>query len=157
MHHLYFLMSADKELNIKTLNNVAVEYFTLGMQNVSYQIWDELYHEIQCSTDNFEEFLPVISCNMGNMLRRTGYYEESYHVLTQGLKRCFGTGSIYALPELFMQLSILRMKFGNTQEANSMYSLGKHIFRWSRQIDMKQSIEEIMEQDFLLYCEETNS
>ena len=157
MHHLYFLMSADKELNIKTLNNVAVEYFTLGMQNVSYQIWDELYHEIQCSTDNFEEFLPVISCNMGNMLRRTGYYEEAYHVLTQALKRCFGTGSIYALPELFMQLSILRMKFGNTQEANSMYSLGKHIFRWSRQIDMKQSIEEIMEQDFLLYCEETNS
>ena len=47
MHHLYFLMSADKELNIKTLNNVAVEYFTLGMQNVSYQIWYELYNEIQ--------------------------------------------------------------------------------------------------------------
>lgn len=157
MQHLYFLMSADKKLNIKTLNNVAVEYFTLGMQNISYQIWDELYHEIQCSTDNFEEFLPVISCNMGNMLRRTGYYEEAYRVLTQGLKRCFVTGSIYALPELFMQLSILRMKLGNTQEANSMYSLGKHIFRWSRQIDMKQSIEEIMEQDFLLYCKETNS
>lgn len=157
MQHIYFLISADKELNIKTLNNVAVEYFTLGMQNVSYQIWDELYHEIQCSADNYEEFLPIISCNMGNMLRRTGYYKEAYHVLTQGVKRCFGTGSIYALPELLTQLSILRMKFGNKQEANSMYSLGRHIFRWSRQIDMKQSIEEIMEQDFLLYCEETNS
>ncbi len=153
MQHYYFLMSADKELNIKTLNDVAVEYFELGLQYAAYQIWDELYHEIQCSTDGFEQLLPVISCNMGNMLRKTGYYEEAYRVLTQGLKRCFGTGSIYALPELLTQLSILRMKSGNTQEAHSMYSLGKNIFLWSRQIDIGQSIEEVMDRDFLLYSE----
>ena len=151
MQHSYFLMSADKELSIKTLNNVAVEYFEWGLQNAAYQIWDELYHEIQCSTDDFEQFLPVISCNMGNMLRQTGYYEEAYGVLTQGLKRCFGTGSIYALPELLTQLSILGMKFGKTQEAHSMYFLGKHIFLWSRQLDIGQSIEEVMDRDFLLY------
>ena len=68
MQHYYFLMSADKELNIKTLNDVAVEYFELGLQYAAYQIWDELYHEIQCSTDGFEQLLPVISCTIGNML-----------------------------------------------------------------------------------------
>lgn len=155
MQHFYLLMSSDKESNIKTLNNVAVEYFALGMQNVSYQIWDELYHEIQCSAADYEKFLPVVSCNMGNMLRQTGYYKEAYHVLTQGLKRCFDTGSIYALPELLIQLSLIKINLGNTQKADSMYSFSKHILYWSRRTDAGQSIEDLMGQDFLLYCEDT--
>lgn len=154
MQHFYLLMSVDKESNIKTLNNVAVEYFALGMQNVSYQIWDELYHEIQCNAPDYEKFLPVISCNMGNMLRQTGYYEEAYHVLVQGLRRCFDTGSIYALPELLMQLSLIKVCLNNTQKADSMYSFSKHILQWSRHADTGQSIEDLMEQDFLLYCED---
>ena len=157
MQHSYFLMSADKELSIKTLNNVAVEYFEWGLQNAAYQIWDELYHEIQCSTDDFEQFLPVISCNMGNMLRQTGYHEEAYRVLTQGLRRCFGTGSVYAMPELLTQLSLLGMKSGHKTEADCMYRLAQKMFRWSRQIDIGQSIDAVMKQDFLLYCEEKHS
>lgn len=156
MSNFYLLMAADNELHIKTLNNVAVEYFGLGLQDLSYQIWDELYHKIQSDSKGYEELLPVISCNMGNVLRQTGYYEEAGRVLTQGLKRCFGTGKTYAMPELIMQLSILRMISGHAQEANSMYSFGKNIYRWSRQINMGQSIEDIMERDFLLYCEEKN-
>lgn len=156
MQPIYFVMSADNEMDIKTLNNVAVEYFELGLQHLSYQIWDELYHEIQRNENAYERLLPVISCNMGNMLRQTGYYEEAYRVLTQGLKRCFDTGAIYAMPELIMQLSILWMKLGNTTEANFMYSFCKKIFHWSRQMDINQSIEEVMERDFLLYCEEKN-
>ena len=156
MQQVYNIMSADSELNIKTLNNVAVEYFELGLQHLSYQIWDELYHEIQRSEKDYEGLMPVISCNMGNMLRQTGYYEEAYRVLTQGLKKCFGTGAIYAMPELIIQLSILWMKLGNKAEANSMYSFCKKIFRWSRQMDISQPIEEVMERDFLLYCEEKN-
>lgn len=156
MYHRYFLVSANHELNLKTLNNVAVEYFELGLRHLSYQIWDELYHEIQYNADKYEELLPVISCNMGNMLRQTGYYEEAYRVLTQGLRRCFGTGSMYAMPELITQLSILGKKSGHATEADCMYDLGKKMFRWSRQIDIGQSIEEAMKQDFLLYCEETH-
>lgn len=156
MQQLYFVISADNELNIKTLNNVAVEYFELGLQHLSYQIWDELYHEIQRSKKSYEALLPVISCNMGNMLRQTGYYEEAYRVLTQGLKGCFDTGDVYAMPKLMMQLSILWIKLGNTAEANSMYSFLKKIFRWSGQMDLSQFIEEVMERDFLLYCEEKN-
>ncbi len=157
MFYYQLLMSSDKELDIKTLNNVAVNYFELGLWDLSYQIWDELYHGIQSSPENYSVLLPVISCNMGNALRQTGYYEEAYRVLMQGLKRCCGTGAIYAMPELVMQLSILRMKRGNIQEAKSLYSFGKNIFCWSRQSDMNQSIEEIMEQDFLLYCTEENA
>lgn len=147
MQQLYFAMSADNELNIKTLNNVAVEYFELGLQHLSYQIWDELYHEIQRSEKSYEGLLPVISCNMGNMLRQTGYYEEAYRVLTQGLKRCFDTGNVYAMPKLITQLSILLIKLGNTAET-------KKIFRWSGQMHLSQFIEEVMKRDFLLYYEE---
>lgn len=154
MQQLYFVISADNERNLKTLNNVAVEYFELGLQHLSYQIWDELYHEIQRSGKDYEGLMPVISCNMGNMLRRTGYHEEAYRVLTQGLKRCFGTGAVYAMPELMIQLFILWMKQGNMAEADPVYSYCKKIFRWSRQPDISHSIEEIMERDFLLYCEE---
>ncbi len=154
MRYYQLLMSSEKELSIKTLNNVAVNYFELGLWDLSYQIWAELYHGIQRSSENYNGLLPVISCNMGNALRQTGYYEEAYRVLMQGLKRCFVTGAIYALPELILQLSIVRMKRGNTEEAKSLYSFGKSIFRWSRQANMNQSMEEIMEQDFLLYCTE---
>lgn len=156
MFYYQLLMSSDRELGIKTLNNVAVNYFELGLWDLSYQIWDELYHGIQSSPENYNGLLPVISCNMGNALRQAGYYEEAYGVLMQGLKRCFGTGTIYAMPELILQLSIVRMKRGNTEEAKSLYTFGKNIFRWSRQSSMNQSIEEIMEQDFLLYCTEDN-
>ena len=152
MFDYQLLLSADKEMDIKILNNVAVNYFELGLWDLSYQIWDELYHGIQSSPENYNMLMPVISCNMGNALRQTGYYEEAYRVLMQGLKRCCGTGVIYAMPELILQLSILRMKRGNIQEANLLYTLGKNIFCWSRQLDMDKSIEEIMEQDFLLYC-----
>lgn len=150
-----FMMPTENELNIRTLNNVAVEYFELGLQDLSYQIWDELYHKIQSNTKDYEEFMPIVSCNMGNMLRQTGYYEEAWQVLTQGLKRCFGTGAIYAMPELIMQLSILRLKFGNMEAANSLYSFGKNIFLWSRQMQIDQTLEDVLERDFLLYCEET--
>jgi len=157
MYHRYFLVSANHELNLKTLNNVAVEYFELGLRHLSYQICDELYHEIQYHADKYEEFLPVISCNMGNMLRQTGYHEEAYRVLTQGLRRCFGTGSVYAMPELLTQLSLLGMKSGHKTEADCMYRLAQKMFRWSRQIDIGQSIDAVMKQDFLLYCEEKHS
>lgn len=150
-----FMMPTENELSIRTLNNVAVEYFELGLQDLSYQIWDELYHKIQSNAKDYEALMPVVSCNMGNMLRQTGYYEEAWQVLTQGLKRCFGTGAIYAMPELVMQLSILRLKFGNMEAANSLYSFGKNIFLWSRQMQIDQTLEDVLERDFLLYCEET--
>ena len=94
---------------------------------------------------------------MGNMLRQTGYHEEAYRVLTQGLRRCFGTGSVYAMPELLTQLSLLGMKSGHKTEADCMYRLAQKMFRWSRQIDIGQSIDAVMKQDFLLYCEEKHS
>lgn len=149
------MMPTESTINIRTLNNVAVEYFELGLQNLSYQIWDELYHKIQSNVKDYETLMPVISCNMGNMLRQTGYYEEAWQVLTQGLKRCFGTGTIYAMPELVLQLSILQLKLGNAEAANSLYSFGKNIFLWSRQLQISQHLEDVLEQDFLLYCEET--
>lgn len=149
------MMPAENEMSIRTLNDVAVEYFELGLQHLSYQIWDELYHKIQRNAKDYEALMPVVSCNMGNMLRRTGYYEEAWQVLTQGLKRCFGTGTMYAMPELIMQLSILRLKLGNAEAANSLYSFGKNIFLWSRQMQIHQRLEDVLERDFLLYCEET--
>lgn len=157
MLHYELLICADHALNIKTLNDVAVEYFTLGLKDLSYQIWDELYHMIQGDSKTCEGLLPVISCNMGNMLRRTGYDEEAYRVLTQGLKSCFGSGHIYAMPELIIQLSILQMRSGCKETADSMYSFGRHIFHWSRQADLKLSLEDMMEQDFLLNFEEHNA
>lgn len=39
MTYYQLLMSPDKELGIKTLNNVAVNYFELGLCDLSYQIW----------------------------------------------------------------------------------------------------------------------
>lgn len=154
MTYYQLLMSPDKELGIKTLNNVAVNYFELGLCDLSYQIWDELYHGIQGSLENYSSLLPVISCNMGNALRQSGYYEEAYRVLMQGLKRCFDTGAVYAMPELILQLSILSMKLGSLEEANSLYALGKNIFGWCRQPAVNQSMEELMQQNFLLYCTE---
>ncbi|MDE7310683.1 MAG: hypothetical protein K2N87_03525 [Eubacterium sp.] len=151
-----FLLSADNELNIKTLNDVAVEYFTLGLKDLSYRIWDELYHKIQDDSNACKGLLPVISCNMGNMLRRTGYHEEAYRVLTQGLKGCFGSGNIDAMPELIIQLSILRMQAGHKQTADSMYSFGKHIFCWSRQTEIRLSLEDMMEQDILIHFGEND-
>lgn len=147
-------MAAKDALGIKTLNNVAVEYFELGLRDLPHHIWDELYHGIQGSRGNCEELLPVISCNMGNSLRQAGCYEEAYRVCRQGLKSCFGTGVIYAMPELTLQTAILCRKLGAFEEAKSLYSFGKNIFRWSRQVNINQTIEEMMEQDFLLYCKE---
>lgn len=152
MAQYQFLMSTDKEQNIRTLNNVAVEYFGLGLQDLSYQIWDELFHKIQRSPENYDGLLPVISCNMGNVLRQTGYYEEAYRICRQGLKRCFGTGAIDAMPELVLQLSILNKQLGNAEEAESLYSFGKNIFRWRKQSVIHHTMEEMMEQDILLYC-----
>ena len=138
------MMTTENEMSIRTLNNVAVEYFELGLRNLSYQIWDD-----------YDALMPVISCNMGNMLRQTGYHEEAWQVLTQGLKRCFGAGTIYGMPELIIQLAILQLKSGDVAAANSLYSFGKNIFLWSRQTQIDQPLEAVLERDFLLYCEET--
>lgn len=152
LQHCPLLISADNERNMKTLNNVAVEYFQWGLQDISYQIWDGLFHEIQRSSKDYGGLMPVISCNMGNVLRQTGYYEEAYRVLMQGLKRCFGAGVTDAMPELILQLSIVSMKFGYTEKAQSLYTFGINILRWSRRESVEQTMEEAMEQDFLLYC-----
>lgn len=155
MKKYHLLMPAGQGLDIKTLNNVAVEYIGLGLQDLSYQIWDELFHEIQCSPRGNTGLLPVISCNMGNVLRRTGYYEEAYRICRQGLKRCFGTGVMEALPELVLQLSILSMELGNTEDAKSLYSFGQNILRWSKKSGPAVepiSIEEMKKRDILLYC-----
>lgn len=152
--HSLIQMPAGSLLNIKTLNDVAVKYFELGLQDLSYQIWDKLYHEIQGNSQHSKELLPIICCNMGNMLRQTGYYEEAYLVCRQGLKWCFGADMTYAMPELIIQLSILCLKLGYADGAEPLYSLGKNTFFWSRQETIHQTIEEIMEQDFLLYFKE---
>ncbi len=147
------LMKAQDALAIKTLNNVAVEYFELGLENVSYYIWDELFHGIQCDPGKNNELLPIISCNMGNALRKTGYYEEAYRVCWRGLQCCFGTGAIYAVPELLIQLSIIKMKFEKADEAKMLYTLGQKTFLWIRKTNIDQiTIEELAEEDFLMYC-----
>ena len=61
------MMTTENEMSIRTLNNVAVEYFELGLRNLSYQIWDELYHKIQRDASDYDALKPVISCNKGNM------------------------------------------------------------------------------------------
>lgn len=155
MKQIQVLISADNPLNIKTLNNVAVEYFEMGLWDLSYQIWAELYHTIQRQPNN-QGLMPIISCNMGNVLRQTGYYTEAFHICRQGLKWCFGTGRIYAIPELTLQLSILCMKTGYIQDAESLYSFGKSIFHWSRRSHIQKTLDEILEQDFLLYSSENS-
>lgn len=144
--------SADMQ-KIITLNDVAVEYFRLGLQDLSYHIWEELYHDIQGHFEDFEGLLPVVSCNMGNALRHAGYYEEAYRVCRQGLKSCFGTGIIYAMPELTIQESLLFMKLGAVEEAKSLFAFGKNIFCWSRNVKIRQTMEEMMQRDFLLQFE----
>lgn len=148
------LISADNQLNIKTLNNVAVEYFEMGLWDVSYQIWAELYHSIQRHSKDQSGLLPVICCNMANALRQTDYCIEAYRICRQGLKWCFGTGAVYAVPELTIQMAILCGKIGDAKKAEALYSFGKNIFHWSRQARIDETIDEIMEQDFLLYCNE---
>ena len=138
MKQIQVLISADNPLNIKTLNNVAVEYFEMGLWDLSYQIWAELYHTIQRQPNN-QGLMPIISCNMGNVLRQTGYYTEAFHICRQGLKWCFGTGRIYAI-----------------QDAESLYSFGKSIFHWSRRSHIQKTLDEILEQDFLLYSSENS-
>lgn len=152
----YFLMSEDNNLHSRTLNDIAVEYFELGLHDLSYQIWDALYHGLQNHANDCEDLLPVLSCNMGNMLRQTGCYEEAGRILTQGLKRCFGTGCIYAMPELILQLSILWMKSGKKEAADSLYSFGRTIFCWSRAYTVNLPIEAMIERNFLLYSETKN-
>lgn len=153
IQHFQLLLSAN-EMHIRTLNNLAVNYFELGLQDLSYHIWDELFHEIQRDSNYDHRLIPIISCNMGNVLRKTGYYEESYRVLLQGLDGCFGTGAMYAMPELILQLSFLRMKFGHMKEARSLYKYGTHLLLWTKQSNMSYPMEEGMKQDFLLYCKE---
>ena len=81
--------TARTPLIVKTLNNVAVEYFELGLKDLSYQILDTLYRDVSDCIENCGDLLPVISCNMGNMLRQSGYYEEAYRICRQGLTDCF--------------------------------------------------------------------
>lgn len=144
--------SADMQ-KIITLNDVAVEYFRLGLQDLSYHIWEEQYHDIQGHFENFEELLPVVSCNMGNALRHAGCYEEAYRICRQGLKSCFGTGVIYAMPELTIQEAILFKMLGAAEEAKSLFSFGKNIFCWTRHVKIRQTMEEMMQWDFLLQFE----
>ncbi len=134
------LIPADNELNIRTLNDVAAEYFALGLKDLSYQIWDNLYQKLQDNADTCKQLLPVISCNMANMLRHAGADEEAYQVLTQGLRGCFGSGRAYAMPELIMQLLILRIKEGEKEAPHTDLPL-----------------EEILERNFILYFDQQDS
>ena len=109
------LIPADNEPNIRTLNDVAAEYFALGLKDLSYQIWDNLYQKLEYHAASSSRLLPVISCNMGNMLRQAGDDKEAYNVLTKGLKGCFGSGCTYAMPELITQLFILWIKSGQKE------------------------------------------
>ncbi|MCI9124012.1 MAG: hypothetical protein HFH35_08035 [Eubacterium sp.] len=145
--------TARTPLIVKTLNNVAVEYFELGLKDLSYQILDTLYHDVSDCIENCGDLLPVISCNMGNMLRQSGYYEEAYRICRQGLTDCFKTGFLYAVPELILQLSILCQYMGNPAQAESFYFLGSVLFQWSRHKTVPYTLYELMEQDFLLYYE----
>ena len=154
MSQYQVLISADNQLDIKTLNNVAVDYFEMGLWDLSYQIWAGLYHDIQRHSKDQGGLLPVICCNMANVLRQTDYYIEAYQICRQGLKWCFGAGTVYAIPELIIQMSILYVKIGDVKKAESLYSFGKNIFHWSRPARIDETIDEIMEQDFLLYCNE---
>ena len=163
--------------SLNSLNNVAVEYFSLGLRELSYQIWDELYHVIQNQPEYKKELLPVISCNMGNVLRQNGLLEEAGRICLQGLKCCFETGEAYAVPELLLQLSTLCMKEGKTELAKWLHLFGSRFLYWSRQEyngsacgkqpagtrhntrnrpeAYGQTLEELLEQDFLLYCRES--
>lgn len=143
--------SANKGQIAKTLNNVAVEYFKLGLQKVSYQILDGLYHEIKGNSDECQELMPVISCNLGYMLRQNNNYDEAYMVCKQGIRCCFDTNEISAMPELILQIAILSMNLGNTQKAKYFFMLGKDVFQWSRHTYMNYSLEEMMQQSFLMY------
>lgn len=100
--------------------------------------------------------MPIISCNLGNILRQSSYFEEASQVCRQGIKLCFETGIITAMPELILQLSVLHMDLGHIETANSLFLFGKEIFGWSRQIQLHQTLEEIMDQEFLLYCNEND-
>ena len=73
MSQYQVLISADNQLDIKTLNNVAVDYFEMGLWDLSYQIWAGLYHDIQRHSKDQGGLLPVICCNMANVLRQTDY------------------------------------------------------------------------------------
>lgn len=143
--------SANREQIAKTLNNVAVEYFKLGLQSVSYQILDGLYHAMLNSLDECKDLMPVISCNLGYMLRQNSNYDEAYMVCKQGIRCCFDTNEISAMPELILQIAILSMYLGNTQKAKYIFTLGKDAFQWSRHTYMNYSFEEIMQQNFLMY------
>lgn len=143
--------SANREQTAKTLNNVAVEYFKLGLQSVSYQILDGLYHAMENSLDKYKDLMPVISCNLVYMLRQNSNYDEAYMVCRQGIRCCFDTNEISAMPELILQIAILSMHLGNTQKAKYFFTLGKDVFQWSRHTYMNYSFEEIMQQNFLIY------
>lgn len=149
-------ISANDKLTTQTLNNVAVEYYRLGLKKVSYQIWDDLYHAPPCRFGNCRSVMPIISCNFGNILRQGSYYEEACQVCSQGIQLCFETGIITAMPELILQLSVLHMALGHMETANTLFLYGKKIFGWSRKIQLQQTLEEIMDQEFLLYCNETD-
>lgn len=143
--------SADKEQMAKTLNNVAVEYFKLGLQKVSYQIWDGLYFAMRNKLGDCKELMPVVSYNFGYMLRKNSYYDEAYLVYMQGIQCCFDTNTISAMPELILQIAALSMELGNTQKAKSIFELGKNALEWSRHTYMNCSLEDMMQQTYLMY------
>jgi len=142
--------------SVKTLNDVAVGYYEMGLYELSYKIWNQLYDklvELKGGLEN-ERLLPVISCNMGTVLRRKGEYERAFAVCRQGLLCCFGTGAIAAAPELSFQLAALHLRFGEKEHASVMYLFGKQCLRWIRQKEWCQPIEAFMERDFILCCQE---
>ncbi len=136
---------------MKNLNDLAVEYFELGLNELSYQIWDSLLQAVQNNSKEKKELLPVISCNMGNALRKNGEYEEAGRICWVGLKSCLETGAVYAMPELILQLSALCMERGEREKAKWLYLFGSWSFSRSRQENIDKTMEELMRQDFLLY------
>ena len=145
--------SVDKEQMAKTLNNVAVEYFKLGLKEVSFQIWDGLYHAMKNSLADCKGLMPVISYNLGYILRQNSYYDKAYVVCRQGIRCCFDTNTISAMPELILQIAVLSMELGNIQKAKYIFALGRDVFEWSRHTYMNCSLEEMMQQNFLMYYE----
>ncbi len=142
---------------MKTLNYLAVRYFELGMWDTAFLIWKEMYDGLQKNLmydADCGKMFPVISCNFGNALRRMGCTDEAFVCCRQGLQCCFEKEWNYAAPELLMQLAALYAAYGEHKIAFSMFFFGKHLMHWGNRADECQTLEEIADKDFLLYCQE---
>ena len=71
-----------QDAHFQELNNVAVKYFEKGLYDVACRIWHRLYHEMKADPAMKEsniQILPVIICNLGNVLWQLGYDAKTYY------------------------------------------------------------------------------